>query len=143
MYLLNQLSSNLDRWEALTQSNITQVAFQVVITFTFILPITWVKLHSRFTSLSSLLSLFTWMINRVEWKKWKLQLSKISGSFWTTLPQWVQNSWRNWNPTIFHLRNWAYSSFTIEHHWEFQWGNIKIRYEHVRVVKCSELTVVT
>ena len=29
VYLLNQLSSNLDRWEALTHSNTTQVAFQV------------------------------------------------------------------------------------------------------------------
>jgi hypothetical protein len=29
VYLLNQLSSNLDRWEALPSANSTQIAFQV------------------------------------------------------------------------------------------------------------------
>ena len=35
VYLLNQLSSNLDRWEALKHSNKTQVAFQVPVPRSF------------------------------------------------------------------------------------------------------------
>ena len=35
VYLLNQLSSNLDRWEALKHSNKTQVAFQVPVLRSF------------------------------------------------------------------------------------------------------------